>query len=91
MLRLVPLLALASASPATSPASSLLACKWVFGMMRMMMMVGMGMTMKLVMLTMKSVLLTDTDEHFQGLFTANLSSHSTGVLIVTINHSQLSY
>ena len=87
MLRLVPLLALASASPATSPASSLLACKWVFGMMRMMMMV-MGMTMKLVMLTMKSVLLTDTDEHFQGLFTANLSSHSTGVLIVTINHSQ---
>merc|ERR1712088_65110 len=27
MLRLVPLLALASASPATSPASSLLACK----------------------------------------------------------------
>ena len=80
MMRLVPLLALASASPATSPSSSLLACKWVFGMMRMM-----GMTMKLM------TMLSDTDEHFQGLFTANLSSHSTGVLIVTINHSQLSY
>ena len=77
MMRLVPLLALASASPATSPSSSLLACKWVFGMMRMM-----GMTMKLM------TMLSDTDEHFQGLFTANLSSHSTGVLIVTINHSQ---
>ena len=77
MMRLVPLLALASASPATSPSSSLLACKWVFGIMRMM-----GMTMKLM------TMLSDTDEHFQGLFTANLSSHSTGVLIVTINHSQ---